>query len=350
MEIDTQLKTPENPDPTLNVPPVESPIRRPSINPVVFPELPPAPRPTELKLASPKPFTGNREDLNGFLLDLNLYLTVNNEIYDTSFKKIGYALSFMTSGDAKSWKDQYLKESNWGEYLDLGTWSEFTEALWESFELYDAPGDAMDKIINLKKGDTSVDDHIAKYKILLRKAKIPEDSLPAVDYFLRSLLIPLQRDLLRLPTPPKDLKEWYSWASKLDNNFKRMQRILGWSTGKTSEKAKEEPRQKWNIRRRDPDTMDVDALDMDKHMNMMRKGLCFNCNKAGHISKFCPEKWRVTASTSTPTSPPSYALSPAATSRKINLKELVDHIRSMAAQMGPEEKEEFLDEAEKEGF
>ena len=112
MEIDTQLKTPENPDPTLNVPPVESPIRRPSINLVVFPELPPAPRPTELKLASPKPFTGNREDLNGFLLDLNLYLMVNNEIYDTSFKKIGYALSFMTSGDAKSWKDQYLKESN----------------------------------------------------------------------------------------------------------------------------------------------------------------------------------------------------------------------------------------------
>ena len=129
MEIDTQLKTTENLDPTPNVPLVESPIRRPSINPVVFPELPPAPRPTELKLASPKPFTGNREDLNGFLLDLNLYLTVNNEIYDTSLKKIGYALSFMTSGDAKSWKDQYLEESNQGEYLNLGTWSEFTEAL-----------------------------------------------------------------------------------------------------------------------------------------------------------------------------------------------------------------------------
>ena len=195
----------------------------------------------------PKPFTGNREDLNGFLLNLNLYLTVNHEIYDTSFKKIGYALSFMTSGDAKSWKDQYLEESNRGEYLDLGTWSEFTEALQESFEPYDVPGDTMDKNINLKKGDATVEDHITKYKILLRKAKIPEDSPPAIDYFLRSLPIPLQRDLLRLPTPPKDLNEWYSWASKLDNNFKRMQRILGRSTGKASEKTKEKPRQKWNI-------------------------------------------------------------------------------------------------------
>ena len=95
--------------------------------------------------------------------------------------------------------------------------------------------------------------------------------------------------------------------------------------------------------------MDINALNMDKRTDMMRKGLCFNCNKAGHISKFCPEKRRASASTSTPTSPPSYALSPA-TLRKMNPKELVAHIRSVTAQMGPEEKEEFLDEAEKEGF
>ena len=174
------MKTPENPEegpstsmnpkgPFTEPPIMPSPRLRPERNPVYFPELPlpPTSKPVELKLALPKPFTGNREDLNGFLLDLNLYLTVNNEIYDTSFKKIGYALSFMTSGDAKSWKDQYLEESNRGEYLDLGTWAEFTQALCESFEPYDAPGDAMEKIINLKKGDATVEDHVAKYKILL---------------------------------------------------------------------------------------------------------------------------------------------------------------------------------------
>ena len=118
---------------------------------------------------------------------------VNNKIYDTSFKKIGYALLFMTSGDA-----------------NLGTWAEFTQALRESFEPFDAPGDAMEEIIHLKKGDATVEDHVARYKILLRKAKIPEDSPPAIDYFLRSLPVPLQRDLLCLPTPPKELKEWYS--------------------------------------------------------------------------------------------------------------------------------------------
>ena len=132
------MKTPENPEEgqstsmnpegPLIEPPVPSPRQRLERNPIYFPELP-TNKPVELKLAAPKPFTGNREELNSFLLNLNLYLMVNRDIYDDSFKKIGYALSFMTSGDAKSWKDQYLEESNQGEYLDLGTWSEFTEAL-----------------------------------------------------------------------------------------------------------------------------------------------------------------------------------------------------------------------------
>ena len=292
MDIDnteTKPKTPTNPEATQNIPPDVSSILNQNINLIFFPE-PPMHKPTKLKLVAPKPFTGNREDLNGFLLDLNLYLTVNREIYDDSFKKIGYALSFMTSGDTKSWKDQYLEESNKGEYLDLGTWLEFTKALRKSFEPYNAPGDAMEKIINLKKGGATVKDHITKYKTLLRKAKIPEDSPLAIDYFMRSLPTPLQRDLLRLPTPPKDIKEWYTWANRLDNNYRKMQRILGRLTGKTPEKGKEEPKQRWNIQQRDPDAMDVDVLNTDKRGDMMKKGLCFNCNKAGHISRFCPEK------------------------------------------------------------
>ena len=138
MATDTQMKTPENPEEGQSTsmnpegpfvePPVPLPHQRPERNPIYFPKLP-ANKPIKLKLATPKPFTGNQEELDGFLLDLNLYLTVNRDIYDTSFKKIGFALSFMTSGDAKSWKDQYLEELNQGEYLDLGTWSEFTEAL-----------------------------------------------------------------------------------------------------------------------------------------------------------------------------------------------------------------------------
>ena len=76
----------------------------------------------------------------------------------------------------------------------------------------------------------------------------------------------------------------------------------------------------------------------------MKKGLCFNCNKPGHISRFCPDKRKATSSTS---SPPSYAPNPP---KKMNPKEFIAHIRSITAEMDPEEREEFLNEAEKEGF
>ena len=81
----------------------------------------------------------------------------------------------------------------------------------------------------------------------------------------------------------------------------------------------------------------------------MKKGLCFNCNKPGHISRFCSDKRRTTSSmtTASTSSPLSYAPNPP---KKMNPKEFIAHIRSITAQMGPEEKEEFLDEARKGGF
>ena len=99
MATDTRMKTPENPEEGQSIsmnpkgpfvePPVPSPRQRPERNLIYSPELP-ANKPIKLKLATPKPFTGNREELDGFLLDLNLYLMVNRDIYDTSFKKIGF--------------------------------------------------------------------------------------------------------------------------------------------------------------------------------------------------------------------------------------------------------------------
>ena len=69
---------------------------------------------TEIKWNQPKPFTGKREDLKKFLQDTNLYLLVNNKVYDTDVKKIAFALSFMNEGDAASWKTQWPSQhSTW---------------------------------------------------------------------------------------------------------------------------------------------------------------------------------------------------------------------------------------------
>ena len=90
------------------------------------------------------------------------------------------------------------------------------------------------------------------------------------------------------------------------------------------------------------------ALTIEQRTEMMKKGLCFGCRKHGNLSKDCPDKKKLALPlTSIPSSssPPSYS-----PPKKMGAKELYTHIRSLTALMSEEEKEEFYDKAEKEGF
>ena len=295
-------------------------------------------KPTELKLSPPKIFNGKRDEFDKFLQNILLYLDINDELYNTDKKKIAYALSFMDEGDADSWRAQFLLAARKTSGLELGTWSDFEKNLIEAFKPYDAPGDALEKITMLKMGNNSIEDHISRYKILLSKAGINTDSPSAIDYFRKSLNIPLQKNLLNLATPPKNLDEWYEWATRLDNNFRKMQRVFGRDL-----KKKEEPKKHWQFqkRERDPNAMDIDALALEKRNEMMKKGLCFGCGKPGHLNRDCPDKKKPTSY-----SPPSYS----PPSKKMGAKELYTHIRSLTTLLTEEEKDEFFKEAEEQGF
>ena len=85
----------------------------------------------------------------------------------------------------------------------------------------------------------------------------------------------------------------------------------------------------------------------EEKKELMRKGLCFQCRKEGHLSRDCPEK---KGKTTTPQSTTTAPTPTPATPKKMTVKELTAHIRSLTALLNKEEKTEFYDEAEKEGF
>ena len=308
----------------------------------------------EIKLYQPKPFTRKREDLKKFLQDTNLYLLVNNKVYDTDVKKIVFVLSFMNEGDTASWKEQLLEDVMALPTFNLGTWDQFKKDLNDAFKLYDAPGDAWEEMKLIKMGNNMIKEHIAKFKMLVTTSDL-NNSPAIVNYFCDSLSIPLHQKILNLENPPKTLKEWYNWAQKIDNNFWRMQHILGWGNDKkpVNHKKKKEERlgQWWTFQRKDPNTMDIDAMTTKQQKEAMKKGLCFGCGKQGHLSKDCLTKKRPMTSSM----PPSYASTWAPTpmnnqKKKMSEKELYAHIWSLTAIMDKEEKEKFYNEAEEEGF
>ena len=97
-----------------------------------------APAPKEIRLNTPKPFDGNRDNLNKFIQSCNAYLNLNAEIFNSDKKKILFMLSYMTDGTAEAWKEVFMDEKN-GAY---GTYANFKESIKKAFSAADTEGEA----------------------------------------------------------------------------------------------------------------------------------------------------------------------------------------------------------------
>ena len=322
----------------------------------VMPAMEVDPKPTpaiwtpEIRGGKITPFSGKWETLKKFIETIQLHLILNKIKEDED--KIVFALTFMEGGDAESWKMSFLKKkaSSTTNSINFGKWSNFLNDLRKSFKPYDKKISAIDEIIKLWQGTGSIEDHVAKFKVLLEDSGVEENSPATLDYFMKSIRTPLLRKILDLPDPPDTLEKWYEWALKFDANYHRLQWILNRGSLKTNTN---EAKPWWAFcPQKDPNAMDIDvitrtynAMTPEERTKLMRKGCCFQCKKPGHLSHDCPEKKGkntipTTPNTSTTTTVP----------KKMTAKELTAHIRSLTALLDKEEKDEFYNKAEKEGF
>ena len=222
-------------------------------------------------------------------------LQANQAIYDNNEKKVVFVLSFMTEGDAATWREQWLddldakaKAANKTD-MDFRTFSDLIKELEKDFAAYDAPGIALENMKKLKYDmKTSIEDHISKFKALLSQSGMKE-SLSVINYFRQTLPINLQRKIMLLDNPPDTLDDWYKWTKQVDNTYKKTQRMLGQVPAKTE--TKDELKKQWDFSgNKEPNTMDIDAMTTEQRAEAMKKGLCFGCGKHGHLNKDCPDK------------------------------------------------------------
>src|SRR6267154_810054 len=99
------------------------------------------PKPIERKICQPPDFNGDREESTKFLRLVTTYLDINDEIYDTDRRMIAFALSFMKTGPAGVWMEDFLTHaqsvnplSTTGAKNGYGTWEDFVTKFKECFE------------------------------------------------------------------------------------------------------------------------------------------------------------------------------------------------------------------------
>jgi Domain of unknown function (DUF4939) len=147
----------------------------------------------ELNLNKPEAFNGNRDSFKQFLQNVEVYMDVNHETYNNDLRKIVFVLSFMATGSAATWKAQFIEEA----YAKpaptnpndrLRTYAQLRKNLLEAFSMFDLVGDALDELRSLrKKKNESIDEHIARFKMLAAESKIDTTNPLSIELFKETL-------------------------------------------------------------------------------------------------------------------------------------------------------------------
>jgi Retrotransposon gag protein len=131
-------------------------------------------------------------------------MDVNHETYNNNLRKIAFVLLFMTTRAAATWKaqfinDAYAKPIPANPNNRLGTYTQFRKDLTEAFSMFDSVGDALDELRSLKKKKTeSIDEHIAKFKMLAAESKIDTTNPLSIELFRKTLPWALMLELMKL--------------------------------------------------------------------------------------------------------------------------------------------------------
>jgi len=189
----------------------------------------------EIKMNTPTPFTGKREKLEEFLIELEMYLAMNADIYNTDQQRIIFALLFMKEGTAGSWKQSYWRQTQ--ERTQPWDWTVFKNALITSFATPDKPGDVITKMETDTMTGRTANEFIERFKINANDSGVTQDR-PLIEWFMKGINVPLLDKILNLENPPTTIVGWYTTASKLDNQWRKGRAIANRLKGGTDTKKK----------------------------------------------------------------------------------------------------------------
>lgn len=185
-----------------------------------------------------------------------------------------------------------------------------------------------------------------------------------MDIFQMGLQKKLLERIYNKDTLPTTMDEWYRAVKTLDNQWRRMRRIMG--VGGTTPVFERTSNTTTPVR--DPNAMDIDQvaikrLSAAERECCFKEGLCFRCRKKGHRSANCPGPQQTNPKTSNQGEKRTWSQGTNRNIRQMTseahieevgsnmpTKERVAKIRALLNEVPEEEKETVLDELANQGF
>lgn len=190
------------------------------------PHAPPAfsapSRAPSFKVNTPPEFDGSRENGEGFLNACRLYLQLRPDDFPDVSARIGWILSYMTSGRARTWRDTAITHrAMYGGYSWLSEKSFFEAFESEFFPVAESEAALIKLESNgyYQRPSESVDLYVDRFRELVKKANLGNNPSVVVK-FRRGLSEQLHRLLSDQPEPPLslDVEDWIRRSRGLEHS------------------------------------------------------------------------------------------------------------------------------------
>ena len=138
------------------------------------------------KTWNPTPYDGDRDKLDNFLIEIKMYIMINNEIYNTPKKKIIFTPSYMKEETTMPWKQNFWATTNLNDTITPWTWNRFKDTLKTSFAPLDKPGEVLTWLVTESQEARTTDEYITDFKIDALQSELKEDLL-LIEWFSTEL-------------------------------------------------------------------------------------------------------------------------------------------------------------------
>jgi Retrotransposon gag protein len=287
-----------------------------------------------LKGTLPDTFDGDRTKTHTFMNAFDLFWMTNEEsaVMKNPYRRCTLFLGLLKGTKVEDWvndqavqlREKVKRKSDPIVKTEESLWEDLKDAFEDNYAYTGRIEQARSDLGRLEMSGDQIDEYIAKFENLLKRAEIPRGEVGAIEKFRNGLKKGLRVAILKRDDWPETLDEWEEKARREVRRYKIFKEVVeGTSNPFGSSDWQHKAKKLFGRKKKDEDAMQVDAAQMDaqkgkrrinieEQQRLKQEGRCFKCHKQGHMKTNCPAKNEA---------PPKYTPKPSKTGGRSALAE-----------------------------